>query len=130
MRGALLAAMLAAVVCLGAARGARAQVVISIEGSCPTHLTFRWDGATADEWAALLAAEETGQYVVPAFRCSGTYLGLGWRGLRLVTTFRTGSEGRGEVTRRASRSYCGLFLQMVVADAAPCTTSNVVQIPQ
>lgn len=35
MRGAFVAAVFAAVACLSAARGAGAQLVISLEGGCP-----------------------------------------------------------------------------------------------
>jgi len=107
-----------------------AQPVISIEGSCPTRLTFRWEGASADLPAALIVARETGQFTIPMKRCSSTELGLGSRGIRLLATFRTGAEGRGEVTGRASQALCGQFAQMLVIAGRPCPTSNVVQIPQ
>jgi hypothetical protein len=107
-----------------------AQPVISIEGSCPTRLTFRWEGASADLPAALIVARETGQFTIPMKRCSSTELGLGSRGIRLLATFRTGAEGRGEVTGRANQALCGLFAQMLVIDGRPCPTSNVVQIPE
>ena len=113
------------------AGSACAQPVISIEGSCPTRLTFRWDGASPDLPAALIVAEQTGQVTIPTWHCTGTVLGLGSRGIRVVVpTFRTGPEGRGEVTGRASQALCGLFAQMLVIAGHPCQTSNVVQIPQ
>jgi len=112
------------------AGSATAQPVISIEGSCPTRLTFRWEGASANFPAALVVARETGECTLPVDRCSGTVMGLGCLGIRAVAIFRTGLDGRGEVTGRASQSLCGQFLQMLVVDGRPCATSNVVQIPQ
>ncbi len=111
------------------AGSAFAQPVISIEGSCPTRLTFRWEGAPANCPAVLFVALETGRYTIPANRCDGTVLGLG-RGTRDVAVFRTRPEGRGQVTASVSQILCGQFAQMMVADGRPCATSNVVQIPQ
>jgi len=54
-----------------------AQPVISIEGSCPTRLTFRWEGAPARSPDVLFVALETGRYTLPAWLCDGTVLGLG-----------------------------------------------------
>ncbi len=62
--------------------------------------------------------------------CAGTTLGLGSSGLRLVKVFATGADGEGRLTGVAPPFACGGYLQMVVADGNPCTTSNVVQIPQ
>ncbi len=130
MNKVLLTIALAALACLGAVSIAHAQPVISIEGSCPTRLTFRWEGASANYPAALIVAREIGECVLPSNRCGGTVMGLGCLRLRVVAFFRTGPEGRGEVSGRASRSLCGQFLQMLVVEGNPCTTSNVVQIPE
>ncbi len=129
MRGTLLAAVVAAVACLSAARGAGAQVVISLEGACPGAMRLRWEGATPDQWAGLIYSDERGNFTLnqPG---GGTVTGLGTRGLRLVWLFRTGAAGQGAATGRAASPSCGGFLQRVVQDGNPCTTSNVVQIPQ
>lgn len=129
MRGTLLATVVAAVACLSAARGARAQVVISLEGACPGAMRLRWEGATPDQWAGLIYSDERGNFTLNQ-PCGGTVTGLGTRGLRLVWLFRTGASGVGAATGRAASPSCGGFLQMVVQDGNPCTTSNVVQIPQ
>lgn len=129
MRGSFVAAVLAAVACLGAASGARAQVVISIDGACPGAMRLRWEGATPDQWAGLIYSDERGNFTLNQ-PCGGTVTGLGTRGLRLVWLFRTGASGEGAATGRAASPSCGGFLQMVVQDGNPCTTSNVVQIPQ
>lgn len=107
-----------------------AEPMISIEGTCPQRLTFRWEGASPDHQAALIVSRETGLFTIPAIQCSGTELGLGSQGIRLLATLRTGPEGRGEVTGRASQELCGQFAQLLVVDGNPCATSNVVQIPQ
>lgn len=129
MRGKLFAAALVSVACLGAARGARAQVVISIEGGCPGQVRVSWEGATPDRWMALLYADMTGGYVLPHW-CDGTRTGLSTRGLRLVAVLRSGAQGRGARAGQARTEFCGGSLQMIVKDGYPCTTSNVVQIPQ
>lgn len=121
-------AMLAAVACLGAASGARAQVVISIDGDCPGAVQFRWEGATPDRWAGLCFALNTGNYTLPG-TCQGTVLGLGSHQLQLVTSFRTGPEGSGSLAGPVPRRACSGYLQVIVY-GFPCTTSIVVQIPQ
>ena len=130
MRGTLLAAVVAAVACLGAARGACAQVVISIQGDCPGRLSVAWEAATPDRPAGLLYADATGNFLISFEHCEGTILGLSIHGLRLVRLLNTGPDGAGELTGRAAPLACGGFLQLVVYDQRPCTTSNVVQIPQ
>lgn len=133
MRGAFVAAVFAAVACLGAASGAPAQIVITIDGRCPEHLVFQWEGARPDTRAGLVIASDTlGYQMGPGGRCGGTYLDIGPHGLRLATIIRTGPEGRGTVSGRVSPSVCGMYLQMVVDDhnQYPCPTSNVAQIPQ
>lgn len=128
MRGAFVAAVLAAVACLGAASGARAPVVISADGACPGQMVFAWQGAAPDELAGLLFALNTGNYVLSHIR-QGTVLSLGSHQLQLVRSFRTGPDGRGEMSGPAPRRACGGYVQMIVVDGI-CSTSNVVQIPQ
>lgn len=125
----LLATTLAAFACLGAARGAHAQPVISLEGQCPGAMRFRWEGASPNAWAGLIYSDERGNFTLNQ-PCGGTVAGLGVRGLRLVWLFHTGAGGEGAAIGRAAAPSCGGFLQMVVQDGNPCTTSNVVQIPQ
>ncbi len=125
----LLATTLAALACFGAARGAQAQVVISIDGDCPGRIALRWEGATPQRGAGLWFSRNLGGYTLQG-ACAGTTLGLGSSGLRLVKVFATGADGEGRLTGVAPPFACGGYLQMVVADGNPCTTSNVVQIPQ
>lgn len=129
MRGTLPAAVFAVVACLAAARGAHAQVVISIEGDCPGRIALRWEGATPDRWMALLYADTTGNYTIPNVWCAGTETGLGTRNLRLVSLLRSGPQGSGTRAGQASAQFCGGYLQLLVNDARPCSTSNVAQIP-
>lgn len=104
-------------------------LTISIDGSCPGVVRFRWDGASPDQWAGLIYSDERGNFTLNQ-PCGGTVTGLGTRGLRLVWLFRTGAAGQGAASGRAASPSCGGFLQMVVQDGNPCSTSNVVQIPQ
>lgn len=129
MRGAFVAAVFAAVACLSAARGSGAQLVISIDGECPGQVRLGWEGATPDRRMALLYADTTGGYVLPHW-CDGTQTGLSTRNLRLVAVLRSGAQGRGTRAGQAASQLCGGYLQMIVKDGYPCTTSNVVQIPQ
>lgn len=131
MRGSFVAAVFAAVACLGAARSACAQPVISVEGSCPQRLTFRWEGASPDRRAWLVMSPENRGFQTPdGFPCGGTFLDIGPGSLRLVASFRTGASGRGQASGRVAPSMCGQYLQMVVEQGLPCEKSNVVQIPQ
>ena len=115
---------------LGAFAGsAFAQPVISIEGSCPGAVRFRWEGAAPNEWAGLLYSDERGTITLSQ-PCGGTVIGLGPRGLRLVSVFRTSANGAGVANGQADSRSCGGFLQLVVQDGYPCTTSNVVQVPE
>lgn len=130
MRGTLLAAVVAAVACLGAARGACAQVVISIQGDCPGRVTLQWSGARPERPCALAFAENEGQFLISWGPCWGVRLGLGTHNLRALAFFRTGAGGSGRAAGNASSQMCGGYLQMIVWDGTPCATSNVVQIPQ
>jgi len=113
------------------AGSAFAQPVISIEGSCPTRLTFRWEEALPDHTGALIYSHATGNFLLPGPPCDGTRLGLGSSGIRLVRTFRTGPEGSGQMVGRAAAFACGGYLQVIIVEGnRPCTTSNVVQIPE
>ncbi len=102
---------------------------IALAGSCPGRVTMHWEGAMPDSLAGLLFSRSRGNYTMNE-PCPGTVLGLGTSGLRLVRYFRTGLNGAGELSGTASPLACGGYLQMVVADGLPCTTSNVAQIPQ
>lgn len=113
------------------AGSALAQPVISIEGDCPGRVTFRWEGAAPNQTAALAYSHATGNFVLPGPPCDGTRLGLGSSGIRLVRTFRTGPEGRGQIVGRAAAFACGGYVQIIVLEGnRPCPISNVVQVPE
>lgn len=105
------------------------SLTISLDGACPGLLVFHWEGATPNRTAGIAFSTERGNFVIPGW-CEGTILGLGPRGLRAVAHAPTGPQGSGSSTRRATAFACGGYLQMIVQDGYPCTTSNVVQIPQ
>ncbi len=130
MRRTIIAATLIAVACLGAASGARAQVVISIDGDCPGAVQLRWEGATPDRWAVLWFSQSLGNFTLYAGVCEGTVLGLGSQGLRIAKLFRTGADGRGTLVGRTTSHACGGYLQVMENGSPPCPLSNVVQIPQ
>ncbi len=102
---------------------------ISLMGDCPGQVEVRWSGATASRIAVLCFSQELGDYLLPGGPCGGTLLGLGSRGIRVARYFRTGPNGEGAIRGHAAPIACGGYLQMVVVDASPCTTSNVAQIP-
>lgn len=131
MRSSSILVMLGLALLSASARSALAQPVISIEGDCPGRVTFRWEGASPNQTAALAYSHATGNYVLPGPPCDGTTLRLGSSGIRLVRTFRTGPEGSGQMVGRAAAFACGGYLQVIVIEGnRPCPTSNVVQIPQ
>ncbi|MCL4196058.1 MAG: hypothetical protein KJZ69_01080 [Phycisphaerales bacterium] len=130
MRGSIVAAVFAAVVCHSAARGACAQVVISIEGACPGTLHVRWEGARPNQRAALMFSQNLGRFRLPGGFCEGTETGLGTQGIRVAKFFVTGAEGQGELSGRVTLYACGGYLQMVEYGSPPCPLSNVVQIPE
>ncbi len=106
------------------------SLTLTLEGVCPGRLSVAWEGATPDRPAGLLYADATGNFLISFEHCEGTILGLSIHGLRLVRLLNTGPDGAGELTGRAAPLACGGFLQLVVYDQRPCTTSNVVQIPR
>ena len=116
---------------VGAANGAHAQVILTLEGACPGPLAIQWSGATPDHPAAIAFSRREGQFTLPAGPCQGTVLGLSnGHGFRAVRVFRTGPDGRGQLTGRGHLAACGGYLQMIVMDGNPCAISNVVQIPE
>lgn len=106
------------------------DLTISVGGECPGTVDFAWQGATPNRTAGLCYSRETGRYVLPGPPCSGTTLGLGPSGIRLVRAFRTGSGGEGQYLARAAAQACGGYLQLLVIDEPECQTSNVAQIPR
>ncbi len=121
--------------CLSAATATVAagpdNLTISIQGECPSRLVLAWSGVSPNEWAALAFSQAEGQVTLPMGPCAGTVLGLSpSHGFGVLRTFRTGSEGRGEMTGSVRTHHCGGYFQMIVGDGSPCATSNVVQIPQ
>ncbi len=106
------------------------SLVIGVHGQCPGRIVVNWEGAAPNEWAGLWFSQSRGEVTLPQGPCGHTVLGLGTSGLRLVRIFRSGPDGAGELGGRAPTAACGGFVQMIVQDGIPCTTSNVVQIPQ
>ena len=100
---------------------------LGLSGSCPGTVTVSWSDATPSSMMGIVFANGTGNFTIPGGPCSGTTLGLGSAGLRLVNTISTGS-GSGSVNGTAGTAACGHYLQLVVVDGSPCTTSNVAQI--
>lgn len=104
--------------------------VLSVDGACPGQLRVAWEGAEPNRAAALLFSRVRGAYTIAGGAvCGGTMLGLGTEGLRLHRRFDSGPEGAGEMDGTAVPASCGGYLQIVVI-GSPCSTSNVVQIPQ
>lgn len=102
---------------------------LSLRGNCPGTLTVMWNNATPSRQMGIVFASNTGSFRVPnGGPCAATVLGLGTQNLRLVNTIGTGS-GSGQVNGQAGTGACGGYLQLVVVDGNPCTTSNVAQLP-
>ncbi len=102
---------------------------LRISGDCPGRITVAWADATPSRPMGIALANSTGSFVIPGGACGGTQLGLSNSGLQLVYSGNTGASGSGQVSSNAGTLACGKYLQMVVVDGSPCTTSNVVQIP-
>lgn len=100
---------------------------LSVAGPCPGTVTVSWSDATPSRTMGIVFANGTGNFTIPGGPCGRTTLGLGSAGIRLVNTINTGS-GSGRVNGAAGTSACGHYLQLVVVDGNPCTTSNVAQI--
>jgi hypothetical protein len=78
---------------------------------------------------AIVYANSTGNYVVPGGPCGGTQLGLSNSGLQVVNTINSGGGGSGSATGNAGSGACRGFLQLVVVDGNPCSTTNVEPLP-
>ncbi len=102
---------------------------IRVTGQCPGRVTVAWSDATASRPMGILFSSSTGSFVIPGGVCAGTQTGLSGSGLQVVFTGNTGPNGSGQVSANAGTPACRKYLQMVVADGSPCSTSNVVQIP-
>lgn len=102
---------------------------LSLTGDCPGRVTVSWNGATPSRPMGIALANSTGNFTIPGGACGGTTLGLSNSGLQLAYTGNTGAGGSGQVSSNVGTAACGKFIQMVVADGNPCTTSNVVQLP-
>ncbi len=101
---------------------------LTLSGQCPGTITVAWSGATPNKPMGIVFAKNTGAYVIPGGPCAGTQLGLGTMQLQLVNQVNTGS-GSGQVNGNAGTAACRGYIQLVVVDASPCTTSNVAQLP-
>jgi len=104
-----------------------AGLSLALRGTCPGSINVRWSGATPNKTMGIVFASNTGNFSIPGGPCSGTTLGLGTSNLQLVNTVNTGS-GSGSVNGNAGTAACRGYIQLVVVDASPCTTSNVAQI--
>lgn len=101
---------------------------IRLSGDCPGRITIAWSNVTPNRTMGILFASNTGNFTLPGGACGGTTLGLSSSGLRLVNTVSSGS-GSGQVSGSAGTGACRGYLQLVIADGSPCSTTNVVQIP-
>lgn len=128
MKISVVVSVLTAIV-LGCPGVSRADLVLSVDGACPGEITIQWTGATADKQAGLWFSRNLGEYRLNGPPCAGTTLGLGTHGLRLARVFRSGGQGEGQMTGRVPILACSGYLQMIVSDGYPCSTSNVAQIP-
>lgn len=108
------------------------DLTLEVSGDCPGQLTLRWSGAEPNRPMAIIFALALGSYRVSNYPCSGTQLGLGESGLRLITVVGSRRSGSGSVSGQAQSDHCGGYLQLMVANGSgtPCRTSNVVQIPE
>lgn len=103
-------------------------LTLALGGACPGTINIGWSGATPSKQMGIVYARNTGSFRVPGGPCAGTSLGLGSNQLQLVNTVNTG-RGSGNVNGNAGPSACGGYLQLVVVEGNPCTTSNVVRLP-
>lgn len=108
------------------------DLTLEVSGDCPGQLTLRWSGAEPSRPLAIIFGRALGAYRVPNYPCSGTQLGLGASGLRLVIVVGSRSTGSGRVSGQSQSEHCGGYLQLMVANSTgtPCQTSNVVQVPE
>lgn len=102
--------------------------MLTLDGRCPGEINVAWSGATPNQSMGILYARNAGRFVVPGGPCAGTELGLGANQIQLVSTVNTG-EGSGSINGHAGAGACGGYIQLVLANGAPCATSNVVQLP-
>ncbi|MCC6909386.1 MAG: hypothetical protein IT430_15710 [Phycisphaerales bacterium] len=101
---------------------------LTLTGQCPGSIAIAWSGATPNRQMGIVYARSTGAFVVPGGPCAGTVLGLGASQIQLVRTVSTGS-GSGSVNGNAGPAACGGYLQLIVVNGNPCSTSNVAAIP-
>lgn len=108
------------------------DLTLEVSGDCPGRLALRWSGAEPNRPLAIIFGRVLGAYRVAGYPCSGTELGLGEPGLRLVIVVSTRSTGSGSVSGQSQSEHCGGYLQLMVANSTgtPCQTSNVVQVPE
>lgn len=101
---------------------------IETVGDCPGVVGVFWSNCPPNQDMAIVFAYDLGSFTVPGGVCGGTELGV-TRGVRVVFTGNTGPNGSGETRGEVPECGCGRYLQMVIADGTPCTTTNVAQIP-
>ncbi len=100
---------------------------LTATGVCPGLVTVTWENATPSSTVALIYARNTGSFVIPFGPCQGTVLGLGSQGIRLVSTFPSGSNGSGSRSGQSQSGACLGYMQM--HDLPGCNLTNVVQHP-
>ncbi|GEM_PF-1922911 len=101
---------------------------LRLTGACPGTVRVAWSNATPSRTMGIVFASNTGSLVIPSGPCQGTQLGLNSQNIQLVNTINTGS-GSGEVNGSAGPGACNGYLQLVIVDGNPCSTSNVEAIP-
>lgn len=104
----------------------RDGLTLTGRGDCRWRISLIWEGATPNRRMGIGVADRTGSFVLPGGVCGGTQLGLGGSGLQLFVQGSTGSSGSGTISRNSGGDLCRKYLQMIVVDGNPCTTSNVI----
>lgn len=99
-----------------------------IVGDCPGRVRLQWSNAAPGRPMGIVFARSTGSFRITGGPCAGTRLGLGANQLQLVTVIGTGG-GSGQINATIGTNVCRGFVQLVVTDGNPCSTSNVAQLP-
>jgi hypothetical protein len=102
---------------------------LRLHGSCPGPIFLEWSNATPNAQAGVIYAHVEGSFVIRGGPCAGTELRLGREQLQLVRTFNTGPNGSG-MMQSIGPVPCRGYVQIIIADSKPCSTSNVVPIPR
>lgn len=103
----------------------RADVVLTLQGSCPGPMRASVTGTIPHRTANFLFARDTGKFRIPLGPCKGIILGLSQEGLRVVAVRDTGPTGSARIQGLVPPSACGGYMQVFMNT---CQTSNVVRI--